>query len=102
MKATAKPKAKRYKGSGKDRKLCVTLKQSDARKLGRMKIPAYVIGVDALTEAAFIKHVPAGTVKGFTGIPTTRPLNCRHLRRLWREVDKFWRDRPDGLKQSVF
>jgi hypothetical protein len=70
VKATAKPRARRYKGSGKDRRLCVTLKQADARKLGRMKIPAYVVGVDAWTEATFIKHVPAGTLKGFTGIPT--------------------------------
>jgi len=102
VKATAKPKTRRYKGSGKDRRLCITLKQADARKLGRMKIPVYVVGVDAWTEATFIKHVPAGTVKGFTGISTSQPLNCQGLRKLWKEVAEFWDERPDGLKQSVF
>jgi hypothetical protein len=47
VKATARPN--RYTGVGNRRKLMVALKASDARKLGTMRVPAYVVGVDVLS-----------------------------------------------------
>src|SRR5690242_3906526 len=44
VKATAK--AKRYAGTGMGRKLLVRLTAADAKKLGNMKVPAYVVGID--------------------------------------------------------
>jgi hypothetical protein len=91
VKATAKPRASRYSGVGKDRRLLVKLKQADARKLGKMKIPAYVVGVDAWSGAAFIKHIPSGTTKGFTASTGSRVFNfafrpqCRTARASLRD-----------------
>jgi hypothetical protein len=100
VKSTAHPK--RYKGVGKDRRLRVALKASDAAKLGTMKVPVYVVGVDVLSEKAYIRNVKAGTKRGFTGIPTQSVLNCKTIRRLWNEVEEFWQSRPQGMTDSGF
>lgn len=100
VKATAK--TKRYSGVGKKRRLLVRLEAADAVKLGKMKIPAYVVGVDVLSGKAYIRHVKAGAKKGFAGISTRRPLNCRAIRKLWHEVEDFWNSRPQGMTASNF
>jgi hypothetical protein len=100
VKATAKPNP--YSGTGKRRKIRVTLKSADAKKLGRMKVPVYVVGIDVLSDKAYIKNVRAGATRGFTSISTRRPLNCRAIRQLWNEVEAFWKSRPDGLTTSIF
>lgn len=100
VKATAKPN--RYSGSGKKRRILVKLKAADAVKLGKMKVPVYVVGIDVHSENAYIRHVPAGATKGFTGISTRSPLNCEAIKRLWNEVEDFWNSRPAGMTSSAF
>jgi hypothetical protein len=100
VKATAKPN--RYSGTRKRRKIRVTLKAAHARKLGTMKVPVYVVGIDVLSGKACIKNVRFGATKGFSGISTRRPLNCRAIRQLWNEVEAFWKSRPEGLTTSIF
>jgi hypothetical protein len=100
VKATAKPN--RYSGSGNNHRISVRLRPSDAKKLGAMKVPAYVVGIDVLSGKAYIKNVKAGAAKGFTGISTRRPLNCKAIRKLWNEVEAFWKGRPQGLMNSAF
>jgi hypothetical protein len=99
VKATAKPG--RYSGTGRSRRLMVRLKKADAKKLGRMKLPAYVVGIDVLSGAAYIRHVPAGSRTGFQGIPCRRRLDCRAIRRLWNEVEDFWNSMSKGLVPTV-
>src|SRR5438128_869782 len=100
VKATGKPM--RYSGIGKRRKIRVTLKAADALKLGTMKVPVYVVAIDVLSGKAYIKNVKAGATRGFTGISTRRPLNCKAIRQLWNEVEAFWKSRPEGLTTSIF
>jgi hypothetical protein len=100
VKATEKPN--RYSGTGERRRIQVTLKAADARKLGTMKVPVYVVAVDVLSGRAYVKHVKAGATRGFHGISARRPLNCRAIRQLWNEVEAFWKSRPEGLTTSVF
>ena len=99
VKATAK--ARRYSGAGNARRLMVRLLSADAKKLGTMKVPAYVVGIDVNSGAAYIRHVPAGAKKGFQGMSCRRPLNCKAIRRLWQEVEDFWNSRPQGLDAST-
>ena len=100
VKATAKPN--RYSGTGNARRLMVALTKNDARKLGTMRLPAYVVGIDVISGAAYIRHVPAGAATGFAGISVRRPLNCRAIRKLWNEVEEFWNSRPQGMADSDF
>jgi hypothetical protein len=100
VKSTAHPK--RYDRVGKDRRIRVTLKASDAVKLGTMKVPAYVVGVDVLSGKAYIRNVKAGAKRGFTGISTRNPLDCRAIKKLWNEVERFWKSRSRGMTDSGF
>jgi hypothetical protein len=65
-----------------------------------MKVPAYVVGIDVLSGVAYIQHVPAGARKGFVGISTRRPMNCRAIRKIWNDVEDFWKSRPVGMTKS--
>lgn len=58
VKATAK--AKRYEGTGNSRQLLVRLKAKDAKKLGKMAIPVFVVGIDVISGAAYYRHIPGG------------------------------------------
>jgi hypothetical protein len=100
VKATAKKV--RYSGDGNSRCLRVRLTGADARKLGTMKMPAYVVGIDVIEGAAYLRHVPAGATGGFSSISCRRRLNCGAIRRLWNEVEAFWNSRPTGLDASEF
>ncbi len=98
VKATAK--ANRYSGTGSERMLLVRLTAADARKLGAMKVPVYFVGIDAISGRAYIRHVPAGTKKGFKGVYTRRPLNCQAIRKIWNEVEEFWTLLAGGMTTS--
>ena len=100
VKATAK--AKRYSGKGKRRRILVTLEAAHATKLGAMKVPAYVVGIDIVSGRAYIKNVKAGSTKGFTGISVRNRLDCDAIKRVWREVEDFWQKRPQGMTSSEF
>jgi len=100
VKATAKHT--KYAGMGNDRRLLVRLTRADAKKIGNMKVPAYVVGIDVHSGRAFIKHVPAGSTSGFSGILVRQPLNCIAIKRVWTEVEAFWISRPQGMTTSDY
>jgi hypothetical protein len=100
VKTTGKPM--RYSGVGKRRKILVRLNQSEAVKLGTMKVPVYVVGIDVYSGNAYIRNVKSGATRGFSGIPTRHRLNCKAIKMLWNEVQAFWNARPDGLMASEF
>jgi len=95
-------KVKRYSGKGRERKILVRLRQEDARKIGTMAMPAYVVGIDVWTGEGYIRPVLSGATKGFTGISTRSRLNCRAIRKLWQEVEDFWNQRSGGFDSSEF
>ena len=90
----------RYEGSGNSRLLKVRLKSKDAKKLGRMAVPVFVVGVDVISGVAYYRQVPAGAAKGFTGISVRRRLGCSAIRKLWEKVEEFWNSRPQGMSDA--
>jgi hypothetical protein len=100
VKTTVKKDA--YTGTGKDRVFHVRLTAKDARKLGRMAVPAYVVGVDVYTNAVYIRAVLHGTTSGFTTMTTRFKLNCKRLKELWQEIQDFWNHRPQNFTTSAF
>jgi len=80
--------------------LLVRLEPTDAEKIGSMKVPAYLVGIDVLSGRAYIRHIPAGTTKGFKGVFTRNPLNCKAIKKIWKDVEEFWKSRPAGMTKS--
>jgi hypothetical protein len=98
VKATMKKK--RYSGTGRNRRILIGVKRSDVEKLRAMGMPAYVVGIDIVSEKAYIKAITPSIKRGMSGIPTRAPLNCKTIRKLWDEVEDFYQKRPGALMTS--
>jgi hypothetical protein len=89
------------KGSGTSR-LRVNVGREDVQKMFASPIPAYVVGIDEPQELGFVLSMNEPRQAGLGGLPTTHPLDCRNLRRLWQEVQAFWTSRNMVLVGSNF
>ncbi len=64
--------------------------------------PTYVVGVDCLTEQAYIASVNGQSMGRINGLPAIYPLDAANMWTLWREVGGYWKRRNMMLKQSHF
>ena len=92
----------RYLGEGIARKLNVRVAKKDVAKLRNQPAPTFVVGIDIDKPLGFILAITETTAGGISGIPTRHALNCRSLRRLWREVDDYWKARRILALRSSF
>lgn len=88
-------------GTGQ-RRLKVKVSRRDVQRLKQYPGPTYVIGIDEPTQTGFVVSVDDDCPNILTGLPTTHELNCANLRRLWQEVDDYWRVRDMMMKASAF
>jgi hypothetical protein len=95
---------KGYSGAGAGRKLNVKVSKKDVQQLRRIPAPAYVVGVDVTRPMgqAFIVAIDKNVTEGINGLPTRYPLDCRALKKLWAEVDTYWKARDMLMAKSVF
>src|SRR5207244_3644719 len=81
---------KGYKGSGRNRKLCVAVTRDDVKKLQAANAPAYVAGIDIEKEKGYLLAITSTMTRGVSGIPTRHPIHCKTIKTLWQEVDAYW------------
>ncbi len=92
-----------YSGQGAKRKLKVKVSKEDIRKLKTVPGPAFVAGIDINQKVGYLKAVTAKTpVRQLSGIPCDKPINCTNIRKLWREIDRYWRKRNMAAEDSYF
>jgi len=91
-----------YVGTGADRKLIVRVSKKDVQKLRKAPGPAFVVGIDIDAERGFIVSINDSTKGGLNGISVRHPLNCHTIKKLWKEVDDYWKGRQMLMKQSSF
>ena len=89
-----------YAGRGKARKLKVGLTKESLKKLQAIHAPTYVIGIDIQRECGFVVPITAQMTKGFSRMSTRRPLNCKTIKAIWKEVDEYWKTKPAALHTS--
>lgn len=82
--------------------LKVGIKQVDIARMVRYPGPTYIVGVDETAETAYIISANTIVPKDLPSIPTTYPLDPANLAKLWKEVDKYWKNRKMESKNSVF
>jgi hypothetical protein len=80
-----------YSGGGASRKLDVQVTKKDVYKLKQIHAPIYVAGIDVDNVRGYITSITQQNVTGISGISTSHSLNCRNLKKLWQEVDEYWR-----------
>lgn len=82
----------------RNRTLPVSLPKEDVAAALRCAIPSYLLSVDDRTRLVYVTAVNRRLRNGVAAVPTTHPLNSTNARRLWDEVQSYWRGvrRPRG------
>ncbi len=84
--------------------LKVALQAKDVQKMVACPIPTYLIGIDEPAAKAFIVSIHGQESGRISSIPTTYPLDCKNLMKLWDEVGMYWKTLAGiaGSKSSAF
>jgi hypothetical protein len=90
-----------YSVSKGKRRLRVNVTQEDVDRMVAFPAPTYVVGIDEQTRQGYLLAVNEAR-RGIAGLPTTYPLTCASMHRLWHEVNEFWSNRDMVLKNSYF
>lgn len=83
-------------------RLKVKLSRKGVESIRARPAPTYFVGVDEPASRPFIVAIHDGVRAGISGIPTTYPLDCENLKKLWEEVREYWRGRDSTMRGSVF
>ncbi len=86
----------------KERRLKVEMSGADVRRACLVPAPTYLIGIEEREEAAYLVPLLEGMTDDIASIPTTYPLDCTNLPRLYAEVEQFWSCRDMRHLTSVF
>jgi hypothetical protein len=82
--------------------LRVRVSARDVRRMVLYPAPTYVVGIDERWEVGYLLAVH-GSMRGpLATLPTTYPLDCANLGRLWDEVKQYWDRRDMVMQESVF
>jgi hypothetical protein len=83
----------RYSGRGVRRRLRVKLSRAGMTQLKRAPGPSYFVGVDIDAAQGWIVAITANSPASLSSVPLDHPLNCTTIKRLWAEVNQYWRRR---------
>ena len=95
-------KATRKGFTKKDNRLKVEMSRADIRRAVSCPAPTCLIGIDELGDTGYIVPMLDRMTKAISSIPTTYPLDCTNLSRLYDEVEQFWSSRDTRQQTSVF
>lgn len=82
--------------------LPVELSREDVAAALRCRVPSYLLGVDDRTGAVYVTAIDRRMRRGVSAVPTTHPLNAGTARRLWDEVQSYWRGVRGPRARSYF
>ncbi|MHC5537940.1 DUF4365 domain-containing protein [Singulisphaera rosea] len=89
--------------SGKGpKRLRIRLEAEDVTRMREYLAPTYLAGVDLNEERVFILSINEITTSSVSGMPTSFPSDCGNVKRLWEEVNAFWKARDMRMMSSVF
>jgi hypothetical protein len=98
-----KATGKGYSGIGANKKLNVKVSKKAVSRLKNCAGPAFVVGIDIEKDCGFLLPITTATaVATITGIPTRHRIDCRVIKRLWKEVDDFWKNKSMLPRTSTF
>jgi hypothetical protein len=75
----------------RSRTLPTPISKADVRLALQCPIPSYLLSVDDQTRAVYITAIDGRMRGGVSTVATTHPLDLPNARRLWGEVQSFWR-----------
>ncbi|HEY2858634.1 MAG TPA: hypothetical protein VGJ21_09475 [Terracidiphilus sp.] len=86
-----------------DRAIRISSKKKDIAGLLQIPGPTYIFGIHEPSRRVFVRSVHRGTpVRAITRIPMSHELTPRNLRKLYDEVQAFWKSPNHKPQSSVF
>jgi hypothetical protein len=83
-------------------RLKVKISDKDTIRLAALPVPTYVVGVDEVSEVAYLVSANGRHTKGLSSISTQFPINEQTQEALFQEVVSFWRGFELRRMDSVF
>lgn len=77
-------------GRRKSGRLRVAVHGDEMRRLARYPAPTYVVGIDEISEEAYILSANGESTNSLASLPTDFPINETNQALLWEEVKEFW------------
>jgi hypothetical protein len=96
-----KATSKGYVGKGRKRKLRVNVSEKDVKKLKRVTGPAFIAGIDTEVEEGYLVSVTKHSPKKYSGIPCTHKINCTLIEKLWKNVERYWKQQNMLARKSL-
>ena len=92
----------KYVGRGRARRLKVKLSKKDTAKLKKAPGPAFLVGIDIESKRGYFVQLSARSPKSFSSIPLRHRLSCRNIKKIWQQVDDYWKARSMLPASSEF
>jgi len=93
----------RPKYTSKLRRLRISVTRKQLSSLKKIRIPVYIVGVDATTEVGYIISASRLKKKSLNSIPTAFPItHLENIKMLWEEVKAFWDNSKDAFIHFKF
>lgn len=89
-------------GINRDNKLRINVPKDKLHKLNNYFCPTYVVGIDVITEKAYIVSVNTKRRKAISSLSTKYEINTITRSRLFDDVKKFWTDSNVNNFKSTF
>lgn len=65
--------------------------RNDVRKLKTLNRPVFIAGMDVEGGKGYLVPITQASDKGFSSVPTTHPIDCPTIIRLWHALDDYWK-----------
>ncbi len=91
-----------YTSGRNEPRLKVKVTKETIAKIRGYPAPRYLVGIDDQKSRSFIVPILDGMPSGYSSISTRYPLNCANLKKLWRDVNDYWRSHQMRMQVSVF
>lgn len=80
------------RGVNRNNKLRISIPKSKVNILAKYSCPTYLVGVDIITDKAYIYPVNKPTRNNFSSFPTNKILDINTLDNLFKDVVNFWQN----------
>jgi|SRR5882724_1667682 len=78
------------RGRSKNGRLRVAVHRDEMRRLALYPAPTFVVGIDEISEEAYILSANGESTNSLASLPTDFPINETNQALLWEEVKEFW------------
>ena len=78
------------------------LSKKDTAKLKKAPGLAFLVGIDIASKKGYFVQLSARSPQSYSSLPLRHRLNCRNIKKIWQNVDDYWKARSMLPASSEF